>query len=126
MNQAEPIGLLNTGLPVTVLAVLAIVLPRLLAPSQTRSHRLVGSAVGLSALVLLVVGAIIFAATYSVQGHPVLATFKSDPLAIMLFFLRLAAKASLIWLPVLGLVWFGMAQKVENHRGADVARKDLP
>jgi len=125
MTQAQPIGLLNTGLPVAALLVLAIFLPRLLAPAQTRSHKIVAAATGLSALVLVVFGAFIFAGSYAIQGHPVMATFASDPLALMLFFLWQAAKTALIWLPVLGMVWFGMAQKVETRRGEDSARKDI-
>jgi len=126
MIRAEAIGFLNTGLPVAVLVVLAIILPRVLAPARTRSHRQVAAAIGLSALVLLVIGAFVFAASYAIQGHPVVATFAAEPLKVILFFLRLAAKTALIWLPVLGLVWFGMAQKVETRRGADSARLDMP
>jgi len=120
--QPEPIGFLNTGLPVVVLAGLAVVLPHLLVSADTRSHLVVAAGMAATAIALLSIGAAIFALAYGLRGGNPGEAFAAEPSATLGYFLGLSAKASLIWLPVLGLVWFAKAQAVEKRRGEDVAR----
>ncbi|MCP3971334.1 MAG: hypothetical protein GY717_13645, partial [Rhodobacteraceae bacterium] len=58
MIEAQPIGWWNTGFPLAVLGGLAVLVPRWLVPQGARSQRVVAVAVGVSAAVLLVVGAV--------------------------------------------------------------------
>jgi uncharacterized membrane protein YGL010W len=124
MLVAEPIGWINTGLPLVLLVAAAILLPRMLSRRDTRSHLVVMVAIGGTALSLIVAGAIIFAAIYAMQGSEVIAAFGENALATMLFFSRLSAKFALAWAPILALVWFVTAQAVEKRRGEDIARPD--
>ncbi len=55
----QPISFLNSGIPVMVLAACAILLPRLIAGVETWSQRMLAAGIGLSALGLLVLGALI-------------------------------------------------------------------
>jgi hypothetical protein len=119
---SAPIGWLNTGLPMAVLACAAVVLPRMLVSGGTRSQRAVTGSVVVSAIGLLLLGAAVFIAVYSAGGAGVAAAFSSAPLPTALFFLRLSVMAALMWGPVLALVWFTMAQAVEARRGEDVMR----
>lgn len=122
MIATEPIGWVNTGLPMAVLAGAAVILPRLVAPVETRSQRAVVASVLISAIGLLLLGAAVFAVVYGAGGAGVGAAFSAAPLATSVFFLRLSAMAALLWAPVLALVWFAMAQAVEVRRGEDVVR----
>lgn len=123
MIASEPIGWVNTGLPLAVLAGAAVVLPRLVVPGDTRSQRVVMVSVLVSAIALLLLGAAVFAVVYGVRGVGVGAAFATAPMAACIFFLRLSAMAALLWGPVLALVWFAMAQAVEVRRGEDVMRE---
>ncbi|MDJ0825249.1 MAG: hypothetical protein QNJ16_07085 [Rhodobacter sp.] len=122
MIQAEPIGLWNTGLPLVVLGALAVALPWLLVRRATRSHREVAVTIWSSAGLLLIAGAAVFAVLYAVRGAGVAAALAEAPLATAWFFLRLSGFAAVVWAPLLGLVWLGLAQGVERRRGEDVAR----
>ena len=120
-----PIGLVNTVLPIAVLAVLAIVMPRLITGGETLAHRRVIVAVVLSTLLLIALGAALFAMAYGMRGVPLFGTFAQAPLATGAFFLRLSALAALIWLPLLALVWYSLAQGVEHRRGAALAKRKV-
>lgn len=122
MIASEPIGWVNTGLPLVVLAGLAVVFPRVLVSDETRSQRAVFGAVAVSALGVLVAGAVVFGVVYGLRGVGVGAAFADAPAATTLFFGRLSAMAALLWAPILALVWFAMAQSVEVRRGEDVMR----
>lgn len=122
MIQPEPIGWVNTGMPVVVLAGLAVGLPRLLVASETRSQVAVSFGIGLTALALLVVGGLLFAAIHVMRGNDVAGAISADTALTLGYLGGLSAKATLIWGPVLALVWFSLAQRVEKHRGEDVAR----
>lgn len=125
MIASEPIGWVNTGLPLVVLAGLAGVLPRFLVSGDTRSQQAVMVSIFGSAVGLLISGGLVFAAVYGLGGVGIGAAFSNTPVATGVFFLRLSALAALLWGPVLGLVWFSMAQGVEARRGADIARGAL-
>lgn len=122
MIAAEPIGWWNTGLPLVVLGVLALVLPHLLVARGTRSHRVVLVGVVISAGLVLVAGEVVFAVIYGASGVGVWEAFRQAPLATGGFFLRLSGFAALVWGPLLVLVWLGLAQGVEKRKGEDEVR----
>jgi hypothetical protein len=125
MITAEPIGFLNTGVPVLVLIGVGLALPRTLAGTTTLSHKRVVAAVALTVGALFLICAAMFAAVYAWGDADVAAAFAIAPIATGLFFARLSAMAALIWVPILGLVWFGLAQRVEARRGHEIAQRDL-
>lgn len=122
MIATEPIGLVNTGLPVAGLVVTAIVLPRLAVPTDTRSHYAIAGSVLATAAVLLAAGAVVFASVYAIGSADITNAVATHPYTTTLFFVRLSAMAALVWIPVLALVWFTMAQAVEVRLGEDIAR----
>ncbi len=122
MIQAQPIGLLNTGLPAAALALGAAALPRLIA-GPSLSQRRLALAVALTAAVLLLLGALIFAALYALAGAPLGAALAQDGALVAWVFLRLSAKAALLWGPVLALAWLVLAQGVERRRGEAIMRE---
>jgi hypothetical protein len=120
--QAAPIGWWNTGFPLLLLGGLAVVVPWALLPRSTRSQWDVALTVWAAAGVLLLAGAVLFALIYGARGVGVRAAFTQAPLATSWFFLRLSGFAALIWGPLLGLMWLGLAQKVEKRKGEDQMR----
>ena len=45
------------------------------------------------------------------------------PIATTWAFIRISGYAALLWLPILALTWFGMAQGVERRKGEDAAKE---
>ncbi|WP_294221881.1 hypothetical protein [uncultured Shimia sp.] len=122
MFVIDSVGFWNTGAPLAVLAILAMLLPRVLVDRETRSHGKVAMGILLSALVLFAVACCLSVLLVHLRGAHALA-FGSDgrtgpPLQMHL---RLAAMTTIVWVPILGLVWFGHAQGVEARRGQDIA-----
>ena len=126
MIETQPIGMSNTGIPLAMLAAGAVVLPWVIAPKGTLSQRRLALAVAITAAVLIVLGAGIFAAVYALAGVAVSDALAVGPLTVLEFFLRLSLKAALFWGPVLALAWYVMAQGVERRRGEDIARRSEP
>ena len=122
MIESQPIGWWNTGFPLVLLGGLAGLLPWGLVSRETRSQRQVAMAIWASAAVLLIVGAVVFAAQYGWRGVDVWAALAAAPVATARFFLRLSGFAAMLWAPVLALVWLALAQRVERRKGEDVAR----
>lgn len=115
----------SVALPVCVLAVLAVVLPLLITPKNTRSQRRLAISVMMSVLVLLVIGAAFMAVLYLAEGADVGAKIIRNPLYVLIFFSKRSGMAALIWGPLLALAWFGMAQKIERLKGKDGMRIGL-
>ncbi|MCG6904253.1 MAG: hypothetical protein LJE68_16395, partial [Rhodobacter sp.] len=65
----------------------------------------------------------LFALIYGARGAEVSAAFDAAPALTAWFFLRLSGFTALLWVPLLALSWFGMAQGVEKRKGEDVARE---
>ncbi len=124
MLQPEPIGFVNTGVPLALLGLLAVGLPWVLVRRGTRSHWEVGLSIWASAGFLLLAEAGVFALVYGWRGVEVGAALAAAPVATAWFFLRLSGFAALLWVPVLALVWFAMAQRVEKRRGEDLTRRE--
>jgi len=124
MIAPQPIGFLNTGLPVILLATLVLLLPRLILPADNLSQQALALAVAVTALAALAAGAVIFALVYAAGGVGVAASMAEAFAPVAVFFLRLSALAALVWGPVLALGWVAMAQAVEKRRGEDAARRN--
>ncbi len=122
MIATEPIGWLNTALPMALLMLVALVLPRLLSGKSTRSQWAVSGAVAVTAVFLCLLGGGVFAVVYQVSGASATAAFAENILPTTLFFFGMSLKAVLFWGPVLILVWFGLAQGVERRRGEAIAK----
>ncbi|GAA3866783.1 hypothetical protein [Celeribacter arenosi] len=110
-------------LPVALLAVLGWVLPHVLAPRGTRSHRQLARAVLISAVVLVIVGAALFAALRILGGGASLTLIEVRPFAVMWYFLIRSAYAVLIWGPILALSWYSLARQIEDARARDIVRQ---
>jgi hypothetical protein len=122
----EPVGWLNTALPLAALAGLAVALPEVLAPRGNLSHGRLAAAVAASAALTLAAGALLFAALYAAAGADPGGALAAAPAATAGFFLTRSAAAALLWLPLLGLVWLIKAQAVERRRGEAAARQGRP
>jgi len=124
MNSQTPIGFGNTGAPLAILLLGALIVPRLFVDRNTISHRRVFISVTISSVFLLFMGAVIFGVVYHFQGAKVFDAFAVNLWGTTLFFLTLSIKAAIFWVPVMLLVWFGLAQRVERNRGDKIARQD--
>lgn len=111
MNFAG-IGLVNTFLPLAGLAAVALILPMLTVPRETRSQTRLAVGVGLTAGLTFAAALGLFAALHAQAGNAL------RPGAV----LRPAALSALAWGPFLALAWLVRAQGVETRRGEDMAR----
>lgn len=113
---------LATFLPISLLGLVALGLPYLIVPRQTRSHRRLSLGIALTALVLVLLGPVLYA-LFDTRD-----LYSADSLAAYALIARLvfvdSLGAALLWLPLLALVWFGKAQRIESLRGQDLARQD--
>lgn len=123
MIAADAIGLWNTGVPLLVLCTLALGLPRLTVPRDTRDHGEVRRGIALAAVLVLLAGVAVFVAAYAGRGAEVARAVAVMPVATGLLFLRLSGLSALVWGPLLGLVWLNQAQAVEARRGEDAMRE---
>ncbi|QBF33165.1 hypothetical protein [Thalassococcus sp. S3] len=117
----DTITLANTGLPLILVGLAALLVPRLFVPRETRSHRRLAGGITMSAGLLLVLSGVLLALfddrDFS-AGAAIAGTF-----GLMLYYLQSALGFALLWLPILALVWFGMAQRVERLRSEDGMRE---
>ena len=123
MHDADPITWVNSVLPMAILAALAVLVPLGLVRKQTRSQAEVAVTICASAGIMLLVSALTFAILYAAQGTDVWPAFKVTPIATTWAFIRISGYAALLWLPILALTWFGMAQGVERRKGEDAAKE---
>ncbi|MBU2936586.1 MULTISPECIES: hypothetical protein [Pacificibacter] len=114
--------LASTVLPICVLAALAIALPLWITPRNTRSQGRLRISVGLSAFILLIIGAVFMAVLYAVEGTDVGHVVLNTPVHAALFFLKRSVLTALVWGPLLALAWFSMAQRIERLKGKDGVR----
>ena len=116
----EGISFTNTGLPMLILGTLAVVLPFLLIAKDTRSHGRVALGVTLTATVVVIVGTLVL-----ILFDPRdIGTEGGWGILIQMYF-RASLPLAMFWAPLLGLVWFTKAQRVEMLRNRDIVREDL-
>jgi hypothetical protein len=102
---------------------LAVLVPRGLTPWATRSQRRLAMGIGLSALVLWLGGALLFADLYARQGAALDAALRDDLGGIVWFLLAVSAQAAILWAPLLAIWWYVGAQRVERLKGEDIMRE---
>ena len=124
MFVIDTIGFWNTLVPLAVLGLLAVLLPRVLVDRETRSHGKLLHGIAQTAAFLVAIGFMISIAVTQMRGFEALGHFEIDPLGAVWVHLRLSLMTAIVWGPVLGLVWFGLAQGVEARRGQDIAKGD--
>lgn len=114
----------DTVLPLVLTALMALGLPALFIPRQTLSQTAVAKGIALSALVILLFGALLFAGLYVLAGKPVAEAVELAPLWSVVFFLKRSVTLGLLWVPLLALVWLIRAQTVEERRGLAMTERD--
>lgn len=122
--MTNTITLWNTGLPLLIAGALGWVVPRFISPPKTRSHAKVAIAVAVSALVLVLLSAALFAATQPGKFA------RAAEMGGLFLAIEIAVRGSILfavaWVPILLLCWFNMAQRVEYWRGRDMANGGTP
>ncbi len=111
---------LQTVLPLVILAALGWALPWAIQRRMRDTLADLGWTLLISAILLTLIGAGLFAVLYWLGGAPdeVISGALSR-------FLRLGASAALAWGPVLSLTGFGLAQGIERRRGEAMAARDV-
>ena len=122
--NGEPITLTNTALPFVVLAALGLVIPQLLLPRGTRSHRVLWAVLGVSTVGLLVAGLIGAAAMKLWAGADLAGAFAASPLGTLVSLGQTSALGILAWGPFLAFSALSLGQKIEARREEDMRRRD--
>ncbi|MEO9894898.1 MAG: hypothetical protein ABJD13_09620 [Paracoccaceae bacterium] len=117
----------NTGLPLLIFAGVALTLPSLMVPRDTRSHTRVARGMIATAAVLVVFGPLV---AMAFDSRPLPAgpadTYKGQVwLLLYQFQFRASLTLALVWAPLLALVWFNASQRVEQLRGQDIVRESI-
>jgi hypothetical protein len=120
--EVETVGLLNTGLPLAIMAMLAVLIPLRIVPRETRSQGQVFGAIATSAVLLALAGFALWVLVFTVRGAPIFGAFMHAPGVIGAILLRRSLMLAIIWVPVLALVWLSLAQRVEKRKGEDLTR----
>ncbi len=95
--------MLTLALPALVLVAISILVPRLLERTVPESLPGLVALGAISGVALWFLSALGFALLYRVQGPEMVELLGARPLAGLVHFLTLGAKAALIWAPVLVL-----------------------
>ncbi|MFN5998668.1 MAG: hypothetical protein ACK47C_20610 [Paracoccaceae bacterium] len=117
MTNALTLDLWNSILPLVLLCGLVVLLPGWLAGRGNLSQARLSRAVGVTAVVALVVGAVLAAGLYAAINEGVWAGVLAAPLERVGFFLGRSALFALLWGPVLGFVWLVKAQELNRRLG---------
>jgi hypothetical protein len=117
MNNALTLDLWNSILPLAGLCALVALLPGWFAGRKCLSQRVLAWAVVKTALVTLVMGAVLAVALYAAINDGVVAGILAAPLERVGFFLGRSALFALLWGPVLGFVWVVKAQEMNRRIG---------
>lgn len=111
----------NTLVPMVVLALISAVLPYALTPRECRSQRRVMLSVGLAALAMLVISGLVFS-LFDTREIP--EGGAAVTILVVWLYVKSSFGAVAVWGPVLALAWLGLAQRVEQRRGEEMARRD--
>jgi hypothetical protein len=117
VNEPLTLTLWNSILPLAGLCALVAWLPGGLVGRGNLSHRALARAVGVTAVVALVVGAVLAAGLYAAINDGVWAGVLAAPLERAGFFLGRSALFALLWGPLLGFVWLVRAQELNRRLG---------
>ncbi len=117
MNEPLTLTLWNSILPLAGLCALVAWLPGVLPGRGNLSQARLSRAVGVTAAVALVVGAVLAAGLYAAINEGVWAGILKTPLERAGFYLSRSALFALLWGPVLGFVWLVKAQELNRRLG---------
>jgi hypothetical protein len=117
VTNALTLDLWNSILPLAGLCALVAWLPGWLAGRGNLSHGALVRAVGVTALVALVVGAVLAAGLYAAINEGVWAGVLAAPLERAGFFLGRSALFAMLWGPLLAFVWLVKAQELNRRLG---------
>jgi hypothetical protein len=117
VSNSQTLDLWNSILPLAGLCALVAWIPGWLAGRGNLSQARLSRAVGVVALVALVVGAVLAAGLYAAINEGVWAGVLAAPLERAGFFLGRSALFALLWGPVLGFVWLVKAQELNRRLG---------
>lgn len=117
MNNALTLDLWNSILPLAGLCALVAWLPGWFAGAGCLSQRVLAWAVVKTAVVALVVGAVLAVGLYAAINDGVMAGILAAPVERVGFFLGRSALFALLWGPVLGFVWLVKAQELNRRIG---------
>ncbi|WP_127746993.1 hypothetical protein [Parasedimentitalea marina] len=121
MNDTQ-VTLFNTGLPMMVIGILAVVVPRLLVQKATRSHLVVAIGMILACVTMAVLSAGVFF-LFDNRSYETLIGAGGYVLALE-FLIEASWKAVILWAPLILLTWLSLAQRVERLRGQDLAERN--
>jgi hypothetical protein len=111
------LDLWNSILPLVLLCGLVVVLPGWFAGATCLSQRVLARAVVLTALVAVVVGAVLAVGLYAAINEGVVAGIVKAPLDRAGFFLGRSALFAMLWGPLLAFVWLVKAQEMNQRIG---------
>lgn len=117
MNEPLTLTMWNAILPLAGLCALVAWLPGWFAGRGNLSQAVLSWAMGVTALVALVVGAVLAAGLYAAINEGVWAGVLAAPLERVGFFLGRSALFALLWGPLLGFVWLVKAQELNRRLG---------
>lgn len=117
MSNHLTLDLWNSILPLVGLCALVAWLPGWIAGRGSLSQARLSRAVGVTALVALVVGAVLAAGLYAAINPGVWEQVLAAPVERAGFFLGRSALFAMLWGPVLGLVWLVKAQELNRRLG---------
>ena len=117
MSNALTFSFWNSILPLAGLSALVAWLPGWFAGRGCLSQRVLAWAVVKTAVVALVVGAVLAAGLYAAINEGVWSGVLAAPLERAGFFLGRSALFALLWGPVLGFVWLVKAQELNRRLG---------
>lgn len=118
MNDTS-VTMFNTGLPLIIIGVLALAIPRLLVRKTTRSHRVAAVGIAGASLLLVILSAGVFF-LFDNRSYEALVVAGGYSLALQFLF-EASWKAVILWGPLVLLNWLSLAQRVERLRGQDLA-----
>ena len=117
MSEAFTLNLWNSILPLVLLCGLVALLPGWFAGRGNVSQPVLARAVGVTAVVVFVVGAFVATALYAAINPEVWAQVVAAPVERVEFFLGRSALFAMLWGPVLGFVWLVKAQELNRRIG---------
>lgn len=117
MSEPLTLTLWNSILPLAGLCALVCWLPGWLVGRGNLSQARLARAVGVTALVALVVGAVLAAGLYAAINEGVWAGVLAAPLERAGFYLSRSTLFALLWGPVLGFVWLVKTQELNRRLG---------
>jgi hypothetical protein len=121
--EPQPITLFNTALPLGLLGLAGITLPRLVLPRQTRTLSRLAWVSALCVPVLFLFAMAIFAAVRTAAGTDLAGALAAAPAYVMGDLAWTALMSSLVWGPALILSALSLAQRIERLKGEDMARQ---